>query len=80
MQPFQQRVIEEKKELDQKIDRLVAFTKGLTAQSDRVDGVSVCSIFHRLPPDEQLRLARQLDAMQNYSGILAERIAHFCVI
>ena len=63
MQPHQQRVVDEKSELDLKRDRLTEFLKG--------------KIFQTLPADEQERLIRQLDIMGDYSGVLAERIVHF---
>lgn len=62
-QPFQQRVVDEKHELDFKRDRLDGFTKGDT--------------FKTVPADEQNRLMEQLRIMNEYSSILAERIAHF---
>lgn len=63
MQPFQQRVINEKAELDTNIFALDAFTK-----SER---------FPSLPEAEQLRMIRQLAVMQEYSSILGERIDAF---
>jgi len=63
MQPHQQRVVDEKQELDTKLDKLTVFLKG--------------DLFESLPDDEQDRLAKQLGIMSEYSNILAERIAHF---
>jgi hypothetical protein len=63
MQPHQQRVVDEKAELDLNRDRLTEFLKG--------------KIFQTLPSDEQERLTRQLGIMGEYSGILAEHIVHF---
>ena len=63
MAPHQQRVVDEKHELDLKLDKLVEFLKGQILQS--------------LPADEQERLTRQSVLMDKYSGVLAERIAHF---
>lgn len=63
MKDFQQRVIDEKKELDIKRDKLTEFLKG--------------EIFHSLPNDEQSRLSHQAKVMEDYSNILAERIVHF---
>jgi hypothetical protein len=63
MQPHQQRVVDEKAELDLKRDRLTEFLKG--------------NIFASLAVDEQERLKRQLGIMELYSGVLAERIANF---
>lgn len=64
MKPYQQRVVDEKQELDIKIkglDRFVYFSNayaGLTAE-------------------EQDQLCRQLDHMVSYSKVLGERIAAF---
>ncbi len=63
MQPHQERVVTEKKELDQKIDKLDTFRAG--------------QIFAGLPEDEQNRLNAQLSFMRSYSGVLADRIAAF---
>jgi hypothetical protein len=63
VQPHQQRVIDEKKELDGKRERLQSFIGGET--------------YRTLDPTEQSRLNRQLEAMTLYSNILGERIAAF---
>jgi hypothetical protein len=63
MEAYQQRVVEEKRELDSKRDKLTEFLKS----PNRI----------KVSQDEQDRLARQLAAMEVYSGILAERIVHF---
>ena len=63
MQPHQERVVTEKKELDEKIDKLVAFLAGKT--------------FSTLAEDEQMRLIDQKNVMQQYSEILRARIAAF---
>ena len=63
MQPHQQRVVEEKTELDEKIRKLGSF---LTT-----------SMFKDLPGDEQTRLSSQWGIMMSYSRILGERIAAF---
>jgi hypothetical protein len=63
MQPHQQRVVDEKKELDAKLEKLMAFIQG--------------SIFQTLKSDEQERLTRQSKLMDQYSGVLAERIEAF---
>lgn len=63
LQPHQQRVVDEKAELDSKRDRLTEFLKG--------------PIFRSLPEDEQERLSRQASIMEQYSGVLAERIVNF---
>lgn len=62
-QPHQQRVIDEKGELDQRREKLESFYS--------------TSIFHGLPESEQSRLLRQGVAMRTYSEILGERIAAF---
>lgn len=64
MAPHQQRVIDERSELDDKRNKLYAF----------IDGSPV---FKGLPSEEQARLRRQSDVMAEYSGILGERIAAF---
>jgi hypothetical protein len=63
MEAYQQRVVEEKRELDIKRDKLTEFLKS----PNRI----------KVPQDEQDRLTRQLAVMEVYSGILAERITHF---
>ena len=63
MQPFQQRVIEEKAELDDRLEKLDAF--------GRTD------LFASLPDDEQRRLNLQHSLMEQYSAVLADRIAAF---
>ena len=64
MQPHQQRVVDEKKDLDEKLDRLKAF-------------LETSPIFNGLPADERERLGRQFDVMAEYSSILSQRIAAF---
>ena len=64
MQPFQQRVIEEKAELDKKIDNLAEFIQ---------DDV----IYLDLDEAEQDRMNVQLDLMNDLSSVLGERIAAF---
>jgi hypothetical protein len=63
MQEYQQRVVEEKKALDEKIARLKVFIGTPT--------------FAGLDAEEQARLWRQLKVMAEYSSVLAERIAAF---
>jgi hypothetical protein len=63
LKPHQQRVVEEKRELDEKIEKLDAFIKG--------------ELFKTLPSDECSRLARQRVAMLDYSRILEARIEAF---
>ena len=64
--PFQQRVIEERKELVKKLDSLIAFMGSET--------------FEDLDADEQYRLILQRDAMQTYACILQDRIFAFKVV
>lgn len=63
MQPHQQRVVDEKSDLDLKRDKLTEFLKGDFSKT--------------LPADEQERLNRQLGIMEMYSDVLAERIVYF---
>ena len=63
MQPHQERVVTEKKELDAKRDKLTSFIGG--------------EVYRTLNEQEQSRLNRQLEAMSLYSDILCERIAAF---
>jgi hypothetical protein len=63
MQPHQQRVVDEKTELDERLMKLIAFFDN--------------PIFAGLPADEQDRLKRQKEHMAGYSDVLGERIADF---
>lgn len=63
MQAFQQRVIDEKNELDERLQKLVAFIAK--------------PAFEDLPPDERQRMIRQRRIMQDYSDVLGERIKCF---
>lgn len=63
MQPFQQRVVDEKAELDEKLVKLIAFFD--------------MDLFASLPSDEQDRMKRQASAMTDYSVVLGERINAF---
>jgi hypothetical protein len=63
MSPHQQRVVEEKAELDGRIERLASFLR-----SERAFNVE---------PDELLCLERQHEVMQKLSSILGERIKKF---
>jgi hypothetical protein len=65
MLPYQERVVEEKGELDVKIGKLFEFV-----ESERFDEVEA---------QERLRLVRQLSVMREYSGILGVRIESFGV-
>lgn len=63
MLPHQERVVEEKKQLDEKLDKLTEFLKTDT--------------FKNLNEYERERLERQHEYMTGYSDVLAERIVHF---
>ena len=63
MPPHEQRVVDEKIELDAKLYKLGQFMKG--------------AIFEILHEAEQQRLTKQAEIMKAYSGILGERIAAF---
>ena len=63
MAPHQQRVVDEKNELDEKLTKLEAFFSN--------------PLWATLPSDEQARLSRQSEVMREYSDILGERIAAF---
>ncbi len=63
LEPHQQRVIDEKEQLDTKIAALGVFLDG--------------TIFPTLDVGERIRLTRQFDIMQEYSKVLGERIAAF---
>ena len=63
MQTHQQRVIDEKTELDEKITKLRAFFTN--------------PIYATLPIEEQEKMDRQLQYMISYSEVLEERIAAF---
>lgn len=65
MNDFQFRVVDEKNDLDTKLDKLGDFIRG--------------AVFKSLPIDEQFRLAAQQRTMRKYSQILGERIAAFTV-
>lgn len=60
---FRERVKLEKRELDERIAKLEAFTKNIK--------------FNELPNDERTRLFKQLSYMCLYSETLEERIANF---
>lgn len=63
MQAYQERVVAEKRELDERGDKLEQFIL-----SDR---------FGTLPAAEQERMKLQLEIMGQYSEVLGERIAAF---
>lgn len=62
--PHQQRVVDEKTELDVKLSALSKF-------------ISESSIFTALADEERARLVCQEEVMKDYSEILGERIAAF---
>ena len=64
MQPFQQRVVEERDELGIKLSRLRGF-------------VEYNENFRNLPIDEQERMMLQLQHMQAYHDVLIQRIKAF---
>ena len=63
MKPYQERVVEEKFDLDNRRKRLSAFMPS--------------DMFKTLPAAEQERMRRQLSIMADYSAILQERIDAF---
>lgn len=63
LQPHQVRVVTEKNELDEKIQKLGQFLEG--------------EMFQALDMDERGRLHQQYRAMKEYSSILGLRIAAF---
>lgn len=64
MEDFQQRVVEEKADLDGRLARLMRF-------------IETGSIFHSLPVAEQSRQRLQAIHMRALSAVLGERIAAF---
>lgn len=64
MQPYQERVIDEKVDLDARREKLTAF-------------IDENPMFDALPEDEQKRLERQALIMAEYSAILGARIEAF---
>lgn len=63
MQAHQQRVVDEKRELADKLTKLNAFIGS--------------KVYIGLPEDEQFRLARQAGIMKDYLDILNDRINAF---
>lgn len=63
MEPYQQRVVDEKAALDEKLSALLAFQEG--------------DSFLGLDKDEQLLLKAQSGCMKAYANVLAARIAKF---
>lgn len=66
MQPHQECVVTEKKELDEKLEKLLYFI-------DNGNG----KFFSTLVTEERQRLTTQARIMREYSDILADRIAAF---
>lgn len=64
LQPHQQRVVEEKKELDVKIKALQTF-------------IERNEMFYNMSPEEMSDMRRQLCTMETYSQILQRRINRF---
>jgi hypothetical protein len=65
MAPHQQRVIDEKAELDDKLKKLQKFITGELA------------VYISLPDEEKQRLKEQFAYMNGYSAVLGDRIAAF---
>lgn len=65
MKPYQQRLVTEKTELDERMSKLGAFVGS--------------DLFLALSADECADLRRQIGVMQEYSDILARRIARWDV-
>ena len=63
MEPWQERVVEEARELDEKIVAL----KGMILSQE----------FRSLPEEDRLLLKEQFIAMVGYQGILCKRIVRF---
>jgi hypothetical protein len=66
MQPHQERVVAELKDLTSKRERLGTFISNPTN-----------STYAALPDAEKTRLRRQFDIMVQYEGVLQERIDNF---
>lgn len=64
MEPHQQRVVDEKAELDEKINKLDEF-------------VNHSTIYPNLEMKEKMNLTLQLLYMQSYSRVLGDRIEDF---
>ncbi len=64
MQPYQQRIIQEKEDLDQKIAALAGWLRKDNPPPS-------------VPRDEVGRMINQLSFMEGYSRVLGERIAAF---
>lgn len=66
MEAYQERVLEEKRALDEKVLKLTTFIDGTESGK-----------FAELSADERDRLIRQRVSMMDYASILGERIAAF---
>jgi hypothetical protein len=66
MQPHEQRVVNEKRDLDEKLAKLKAFCFGENT-----------TIFRGLDPIDRDLLEDQYNSMKDYSEILGKRIARF---
>ena len=71
LQPHQLRVIEEKRELDEKISKLEIFLNSLVFDKDRMVWVNPLV---KVENEDQILLEAQLQAMETYSRILEKRI------
>jgi len=67
MEAYQERVIEEKNQLDEKIGKLMDFIEGR-------------DFSRKITLAEQKRMRRQEMIMELYSEVLADRIKHFTMI
>ena len=65
MLPHQERVVSEKHELDDRLKKLQSFIHDAS------------TVWGSLPREEQMRMIRQMIAMEQYSKALEERIAAF---
>ena len=63
MEAYQERVVQELKDLQDKYDKLAAFMQQAS--------------YRALDKPEQARLAKQYVIMGQYIGVLKDRIAHF---
>ena len=70
MEAFQQRVLDEKSELDQRRAKL----------HDFIQGLSLPEVFPSLPLNEQRLMHQQLAAMNWYSETLARRLEAWGVL
>lgn len=64
MKAFQDRVVEEKRQLDDRLAKLRFF-------------IHAKDTYAQLPQAEQMRMSEQLEVMTRYSTILGERIKNF---